>query len=51
MKKHPTPATEVKRPYEPPKATFVSLRLEERLMACGKLPGGKGKCGKAPRTS
>jgi hypothetical protein len=25
-------------PYEQPKAAFVPLRIEERLMACGKLP-------------
>jgi hypothetical protein len=26
-----------KEPYEPPKATFVPLKIEERLMACLKL--------------
>jgi hypothetical protein len=25
-----------RRPYEPPKATFVPLKLEERLLACDK---------------
>lgn len=28
----------VRQPYEPPKATFVPLKLEERLLACGKTP-------------
>lgn len=33
-------------PYAPPKATFVPLKLEERLLACfkhgvGNCPGGK----------
>lgn len=28
-----------KRPYEPPTATFVPLKLEERLLACLKMPG------------
>jgi len=26
--------TECKQPYEPPKAIFIPLRIEERLMAC-----------------
>jgi hypothetical protein len=26
-----------KEQYEPPKATFVPIKLEERLMACGLL--------------
>lgn len=26
--------------YSPPKAVFVPLKFEERLMACGKLPAG-----------
>jgi hypothetical protein len=38
------PVTE-KRPYEPPAATFVPLRLEERLLACLKMPGEEGDCG------
>jgi len=25
-----------KQPYEPPSATFVALRMEERVLACGK---------------
>jgi hypothetical protein len=29
------PVTE-KRPYEPPAVTFVPLKLEERLLGCGK---------------
>ncbi len=31
-----TPQNE-KLPYEPPRAVFVPLKLEERLTACGKL--------------
>jgi hypothetical protein len=27
-----------RQPYEPPRATFVPLQVEERLMACAKLP-------------
>jgi len=30
-----TPVTQ-KLPYEPPKATFVPLKLEERLLTCDK---------------
>lgn len=30
-----TPKTE-KLPYEPPQATFIPLKLEERLLACDK---------------
>ena len=26
----------LKQPYEPPKATFTPLKMEERLMSCGK---------------
>ena len=26
-----------RQPYEPPKATFVPLKLEERLLKCGKV--------------
>jgi hypothetical protein len=35
------PAT-LKLPYAPPQATFVPLKLEERLLSCAKLlvPGG-----------
>ena len=33
--------TERKEPYEPPKAIFIPLRNEERLMACAKLPSSK----------
>jgi hypothetical protein len=28
--------TEAKKPYEPPKATFIPLKIEERLMKCHK---------------
>jgi hypothetical protein len=28
--------TEGKKPYEPPKVTFIPLKIEERLMACYK---------------
>ena len=34
----PTP----KQPYEPPKATFVPLKLEERLLKC--IPHSDGLC-------
>lgn len=30
------PTVTQKLPYEPPKATFVPLKLEERLLACSK---------------
>jgi len=30
---HPSP----KQPYAPPKVIFVPLKLEERLLACGKF--------------
>lgn len=33
-----------RQPYTPPKATFVPLKLEERLLACGKHPGDGGNC-------
>jgi hypothetical protein len=36
--------TERKRPYEPPKAIFIQLRMEERLMACTKIFGGPDAC-------
>jgi hypothetical protein len=29
-----------KQPYDPPKATFVPLKIEERLMACDKVDVG-----------
>lgn len=34
------PATQpaAKQPYEPPKATFVPLKLEERLLSCNWRP-------------
>lgn len=35
------PVTE-KRPYEPPTATFVPLKLEERLLACSKADQSPG---------
>jgi hypothetical protein len=31
-------ASTPKQPYEAPKATFVPLKLEERLLTCGKDP-------------
>ena len=34
------PPVTQKLPYAPPKATFVPLKLEERLLACGKLQTG-----------
>lgn len=30
--------TDAKQPYEPPKAIFVPLKIEERLLACSKTP-------------
>ena len=33
-----------KRVYEPPKATFVPLKIEERLLGCGKI-GCSGQFG------
>ena len=33
-----------KQPYEPPKATFVPLELEERLLGCYKLSGLNDLC-------
>ncbi len=39
--------TDHKKPYEPPKVTFTLLKIEEKLMACGKYPPGHaGTCGK-----
>jgi hypothetical protein len=32
---HPAP----KQPYAPPKATFIPLKLEERLLVCSKVTG------------
>lgn len=29
-------------PYEPPKAIFVPMKLEERMMYCGKGAGSAG---------
>jgi hypothetical protein len=33
-------------PYEPPAAIWIPLAVEERLLACGKLPGwgGEDRC-------
>jgi hypothetical protein len=33
-----------KQPYASPKATFVSIKLEERLLICNKLPTDLGSC-------
>jgi hypothetical protein len=33
-----------RQPYEPPKADFVPLKLEERLMQCGKTIKFVGGC-------
>lgn len=36
---------ETNRSYEPPKATFVPLKVEERLLGCGKVAsGGSNQC-------
>ena len=32
--------SEAKRPYTPPNAEFVPLKVEERLLACTKAPSG-----------
>jgi hypothetical protein len=32
-----------KRPYETPKAVFIALKIEERIMSCGKYPPPQGK--------
>ena len=29
---------EMKKSYAPPKANFVPLKIEERLLTCGKVP-------------
>ena len=34
---HSQPPVTQKLPYEPPKATFVPLKLEERLLSCLKV--------------
>jgi len=36
------PPVTQKLPYTPPKATFVPLKLEERLLACGKTGASEG---------
>jgi hypothetical protein len=41
--------TECKKPYEPPKAIFIQLRMEERLMACIKQIGAT--CPQGSKTS
>jgi len=38
-------------PYAPPAASFVPLKLEERLGGCGKLVEGGGPCNLAPELS
>jgi hypothetical protein len=38
IKDEPTP----KEPYVPPKATFVALKLEERLLSCKTVGTGCG---------
>ncbi|MBN1381361.1 MAG: hypothetical protein JXA41_06785 [Deltaproteobacteria bacterium] len=40
-----------KEQYEPPKATFVPLKIEERLMACLKLMFAGGDCNTTPDLS
>ena len=40
-----------KLPYAPPTATFVPLKLEERLLACGKVFGALGQCNHEPLVS
>ncbi len=43
--------TQRKEPYEPPKATFIALKIEERLMACLKQAGEGGACKNPPSQS
>jgi hypothetical protein len=43
------PTMTQKLPYAPPKATFVPLNLEERLLTCLKSPGGD--CQTTPASS
>jgi hypothetical protein len=55
MERHPIPAMEAqsqpseapKLPYDAPRASFVPLRLEERLLTCTKQPllQSVGPCG------
>jgi hypothetical protein len=42
MEKH-NPNTQNK-PYEPPKAEFIPLKIEERLMSCTKEAGTSSCC-------
>jgi hypothetical protein len=60
MERHPIPSVAVQRepvvakrpPYAPPTATFVPLKLEERLLGCAKVPTGlQITCGGAPSSS
>lgn len=44
-------AKEKNRSYEPPKANFVPLKLEERLTACARIPGDTQGCNNNPGTS
>ena len=40
---HSQPPVTQKLPYAPPKATFVPLKLEERLLTCGSDNSVNGK--------
>jgi hypothetical protein len=43
--------SEHREPYEPPTVTVVPLKIEERLLACGKALGGGGQCNHLPGVS
>ena len=47
QKEHEAP---VKKEYKKPKATVTKIQIEERLMACGKLPQDR-PCKDAKRSS
>jgi hypothetical protein len=40
-----------RQPYTPPAASFVPLRMEERLGACNKTPGDSTFCDLKPSLS
>jgi hypothetical protein len=53
MERHPIPSVAAPRlPYAPPTATFVPLKVEEKLLACLKTaPTLQVSCGAAPAQS
>ncbi|WPD24691.1 MAG: hypothetical protein SD837_09030 [Candidatus Electrothrix scaldis] len=40
MEKQNEPQNKQKKPYKPPKATFIPLKIEERLTKCDKDTSG-----------